>query len=151
MELGWREGPMAAARSGDTVKVHYTVTFDQGRMIEASFRKRPLEFTIGACQLASQLEEAVVGMSPGESKTITIPRDDAYGPYRDDLVLVVGWDRFPEHVRPQVGQDLQIREVDGDSLSVKVIGVSKSSVTLDANHPLAGKDLTVDIRLVEIV
>jgi peptidylprolyl isomerase len=142
---------MAQAKHGDTVRVHYTGKFTDGEVFEASVEDQPLQFTIGDDQVITELEQAVVGMTTGESKTIKITADNAYGPYRDELVFVLDRDRFPENLQPEVGLDLVIREGDDTGLRVTVIDVSESSVTLDANHPLAEKDLTIDIHLVEIV
>ena len=139
----------AQAKDGDTVQVHYTLKLEDGTVFETSIGGDPLQFTIGEGQLIPGFEQAVVGMSPGESKTVEIPADEAY-PYREELVLVVDRDQLPEDLQPEVGQQLQIRQPDGQTILVKVIDVSESSVTLDANLPLAGKDLTFDIELVEI-
>ena len=139
----------AQAKDGDTGQVHYTLKLEDGTVFETSIGGDPLEFTIGEGQLIPGFEQAVVGMSPGESKTVEIPADEAY-PYREELVLVVDRDQLPEDLQPEVGQQLQIRQPDGQTILVKVIDVSESSVTLDANLPLAGKDLTFDIELVEI-
>jgi peptidylprolyl isomerase len=146
-----KEQTMAQAKHGDTVRVHYTGKFTDGEVFEASVEDQPLQFTIGDDQVITELEQAVVGMTTGESKTIKITADNAYGPYRDELVFVLDRDRFPENLQPEVGLDLVIREGDDTGLRVTVINVSESSVTLDANHPLAEKDLTIDIHLVEIV
>jgi FKBP-type peptidyl-prolyl cis-trans isomerase 2 len=142
---------MAQAKNGDTVRIHYTGKFADGRVFEASVEEQPLQFTLGEEQVITDLEHAVVGMTTGESKTIEVMADNAYGPYRDELVFVLDRDRLPENLQPEVGQDLIIREGNDTALRVTVIDVSESSVALDANHPLAGKDLTIDIHLVEIV
>jgi peptidylprolyl isomerase len=96
-------------------------------------------------------EQAVVGMNPGESKTVKIPHQRAYGPHRKEMVLVEGRDKFPPDFQPEVGQHLQLRQDDGYTFFVTVTEVSETGVILDANHPLAGKDLTFDMQLVEIV
>jgi len=142
---------MAQAKHGDTVRVHYTGKFADGEEFEASVEDQPLQFTIGEDQVITDLEQAVVGMTTGESKTINIMADNAYGPYHDELVFALGRDRFPENLQLLVGQDLLIRDGNEAALRVTLIDVSESSVTLDANHPLAGKDLTIDIYLVGIV
>jgi FKBP-type peptidyl-prolyl cis-trans isomerase 2 len=139
----------AQAKDGDTVQVHYTLKLEDGTVFETSIGRDPLQFTIGEGQLIPGFEQAVVGMSPGESKTVEIPADEAY-PYREELVMVVDRDLLPEDLQPEVGQQLQISQPSGETIVVKVIDVSELSVTLDANHPLAGKDLTFDIELVEI-
>ncbi len=142
---------MAQAEHGDTVRVHCTGKFADGKVFEAFVEDQPLQFTIGEDQVVTDLEQAVVGMTTGESKTIKIVADNAYGPYRDELIFVLDRTRFPENFQPEVGQDLLIREGNDRGLQVAVIHVSESSVTLDANHPLAGEDLTIDIYLVEVV
>ncbi len=146
-----KEQTIAQAKHSDTVRVHYTGKFADGKIFEASVEDQPLQFTIGDDQVVTDLEQAVVGMATGESKTIRIMADNAYGPYHDELVFVLDRHRFPENLQPEVGQDLLIREGNDPALRVTVIDVSESSVTLDANHPLTGKDLTIDICLVEIV
>ena len=147
---GEEEEGTAQAKDGDTVQVHYTLKLEDGTVFDTSIGGDPLQFTIGDGQLIPGFEQAVVGMSPGESKTVEIPADEAYGPYLEELVMVVDRDQLPEDLQPEVGQQLQISQPDGQTILVKVIDVSESSVTLDANHPLAGKDLTFDIELVEI-
>ncbi|NVM20197.1 MAG: peptidylprolyl isomerase [Desulfobacterales bacterium] len=142
---------MAQAKDGDTVKVHYTGKLDDGTVFDTSADRDPLEFTIGQGQIIPGFEQAVIDMSPGESKTAKFPADDAYGPYRDEMVIVVNRSELPGDVEPQVDQQLQVRQPDGNPFLVTVTDVSEASVTLDANHPLAGKDLTFHIRLVDIV
>jgi peptidylprolyl isomerase len=142
---------MAQAKNGDKVKVHYTGKLDDGSVFDSSQDRDPLEFTIGEGQIIPGFEHAVVGMNPGDSKTATIPVDEAYGPRRDEMVMDVDKGQFPEHITPEVGQKLQMKRSDGQVLMVTITGVSEANVTLDANHPLAGKDLTFDIQLVEIV
>ena len=142
---------MPQAKNGDTVKIHYTGKLDDGNVFDSSMDRDPLEFKIGENQVIDGFEEAVVGMSPNENKTTTIPSDKAYGEYRDDMVLEVEKSQFPDDIDPKVGQQLELRQENGQRLVVTVTNISDSAVTLDANHPLAGKDLTFDIQLVEIV
>jgi len=141
---------MAQAKSGDTVKVHYTGKLDDGTIFDSSQDRDPLEFKIGEGQIIPGFEQAVVGMNPGENKTATIPVDEAYGPRRDEMVMDVEKEQFPEHITPEVGQKLQMKRSDGQIIMVTITDISEAKVTLDANHPLAGKDLTFDIQLVEI-
>ena len=141
---------MAQAKTGDTVKVHYTGKLDDGTVFDTSVEREPLQFTIGESQLIRDFEQAVVGMSPGESNTVQIPSDKAYGPHHKEMVLEVDRSEFPENVEPKVDQRLQVQKSDGQVFAVTVTAVSESKVTLDANHPLAGKDLTFDIQLAEI-
>lgn len=142
---------MPQAKNGDTVKIHYTGKLDDGNVFDSSMDRDPLEFKIGENQVIDGFEEAVVGMSPNENKTTTIPSDKAYGEYRDDMVLEVEKSQFPDDIDPKVGQQLELRQENGQRVVVTVTGISDSGVTLDANHPLAGKDLTFEIQLVEIV
>ena len=141
---------MVQAQLGDTVKVHYTGKLEDGTVFDSSAERDPLEFSLGEGRVIAGFEEAVVGMSPGDSKSANIPADQAYGPYRQEMVMVVDRQQIPADVSVNVGQQLQIRQKSGEAIPVIVTDVSESKVTLDANHPLAGQDLTFDIRLVEI-
>lgn len=141
---------MVKAESGDIVKVHYTGTLEDGTVFDTSVEHEPLEFTLGQGQLIPDFEQAVIGMKIGDLKTINIPADQAYGPYRDDLILVIERDQLPEDLDPEVGQQLQMTQADGEVVRVMVNDVSEATVTIDANHPLAGKDLTFEIKLIEI-
>jgi peptidylprolyl isomerase len=142
---------MVQAKEGDTVKVHYTGKLEDGTVFDTSEERTPLEFTIGSGQIIRGFEQAVVGMEPGEAKTATIPPEDAYGPHREDMTLTVDRGQFPEEIKPEPGQQLQVQQPDGRAAIVTVSDVSESTVTLDANHPLAGQPLTFEIRLVDIV
>lgn len=144
---------MAKAANGSTVQVHYTGRLDEDDSVFDSSRERdePLKFTIGEEQVIPGFEEAVEGMEPGEEKTVDIPSDEAYGPYRDDMVLEVERDQLPDDLDPEVGQRLQLRQQNGEVVNVTLTEISDAEVTLDANHPLAGKDLSFDIELVDIV
>ncbi|HOI12945.1 MAG TPA: peptidylprolyl isomerase [Methanoculleus sp.] len=142
---------MVQAKEGDTVKVHYTGKLEDGTVFDSSEERAPLEFTIGSGQIIPGFEQAVIGMEPGEAKTATIPPEEAYGPHREDMTLTVDRGQFPEEINPEPGQQLQIQQPDGRAAVVTVSDVSASTVTLDANHPLAGQPLTFDIRLVDIV
>ncbi len=141
---------MAQAKTGDTVKVHYTGKLVNGTVFDSSENREPLEFTIGAGQLIPGFEQAVIGMAPGETNTVTIPADEAYGQYDSNLLQEVEKAQLPEDLDPQVGQ--QLEAVQGDRrIIVTISAVSDESVTVDANHPLAGEDLVFDIRLLEIL
>lgn len=142
---------MVQAKSGDTVKIHYTGKLDDGTVFDSSINRDPLEFTLDQGQVIPGFEQAVVGMSPGESKTQKIPVDQAYGPYREDMVIQVSKEMLPPDLQPEVGQQLQVQQPTGQAIPVIVTDVSNGQVTLDANHPLAGENLTFDIQLVEIV
>ena len=142
---------MTQAKYGNTVKVHYTGKLDDGTVFDSSIDRDPLQFTLGDGQMIPGFEQAIDGMSLNESKTVTIPMDQAYGPHREERVNEIERNQFPENMQLEIGQQLQIRQDDGQPFLVSVTDVSESSVTLDANHPLAGKDLTFDIQLVEII
>ncbi len=141
---------MAQAKYGDTVQVHYTGKLQDGTVFDSSVIREPLQFTLGQGQVISGFEQAVVGMNPGESKTANIPADQAYGERREEMLLPVDRSEFPEHITPEVGQQLQVSQPDGQSVVVTVADVSDETVVLDANHPLAGQDLSFDIELVNI-
>lgn len=142
---------MAQAKQGDTVKVHYTGKLEDGTVFDSSENREPLQFTIGEGQIIPGFEDAVIGMSEGESKTTRVPSDAAYGPHREEMVVEVDRGQFPPNLSPEVGQQLQIRQPDGQAIIVTITEISPTSATLDANHPLAGKDLTFDIELVQVV
>ena len=138
------------ARSGDTVRVHYKGTLGDGQVFDSSEGREPLEFTLGTGQVIAGFDEAVTGMRPGEEKEVTIPSAEAYGDPREELILRVGRENFPEGVEPEVGQQFQVSQ-EGQPFVVTVIDVADDAVTLDANHPLAGEDLTFALQLVQIL
>ncbi|MGB6299648.1 MAG: peptidylprolyl isomerase [Rivularia sp. (in: cyanobacteria)] len=141
---------MTQAKAGDNVKVHYTGKLDDGTVFDSSVEREPLEFSLGSGNVIPGFEEAIVGMAPGESKTTQIPPDQAYGPTREELVITVEKEQIPTDLSVEVGQQLQISQNNGQVIPVIVTDVSDSKVTLDANHPLAGQQLTFDIQLVEV-
>ena len=149
---------MAQAKEGDKVKVHYTGRLEGGEVFDSSecsddecgCDTGPMEFTIGEGSVIPGFEEAVIGMSPGESKTVTIPVDDAYGPRMEEMVAVVERGNLPPDMTPELGMRLEVTQEDGQVFPVVITEVTDTQVTIDANHPLAGRDLTFDIRLVEI-
>ena len=142
---------MSAVKEGDTVLVHYRGELNDGSVFDQSTEDDPLQFTIGSGMLIPDFEAAVLGMNQGESKTINIEAASAYGTYREDMVINVERTQFPDHIVPEVGQQLQLTQPDGQPMTVKISDVSAEAVTLDANHPLAGQDLTFEIKLVDIV
>jgi len=141
---------MAQAKNGDTVKILYTGKFDDGTEFAASLNDDPLQFTIGEGQVIPGLEQAVIGMSPGESKIAEILAEQAYGLYQENKVREVNRDQFPPQLNLQVGKVLTTRKANGDKVRHIVTSVSETNVTIDANHPLAGEDLTFEIQLMEI-
>lgn len=141
---------MKQAKKGDTVHVHYTGKFEDGTVFDSSNGGVPLEFTIGADQVIAGFENAIVGMKPGERKHEVIEADSAYGRRDDQLVFTVGRDQLPPGSEVEVGDTLQIGFADGQTASVQVAAMDENSLTLDANHPLAGKTLVFDLELVTI-
>lgn len=141
---------MSEAKNGDNVKIHYTGKLDDGTIFDSSANREPLQFTLGKGQVIPGFEQAVVGMNTGDTKTTKIPADKAYGSYKKEMVLEVNKADLPKDVEVKVGQQLQITQPNGQAFVVTAINMSESHITLDANHPLAGKDLTFDIQLVEV-
>lgn len=141
---------MAQAKHGDTVKVHYTGRLDDGKVFDSSEDREPLEFTIGSGQVIQGFDLIVLGMNPGESKTEKIAAEHAYGPHHKEMEVEVPTAEIPPNMNPKLGALYQL-EANGQSFRVRVINISETSITLDGNHPLAGKDLTFEVNLVEIV
>ena len=135
---------------GDTVRVHYTGTLADGTMFDTSREREPLEFIMGSGNMIPGFEEATRDMQVGQVKTVTIQAEKAYGPHRDEMVIAVPRDQLPADLNPVIGQQLQMQSPDGMRVVVIVTDVSDTAITLDANHPLAGKDLTFEIELIEI-
>jgi peptidylprolyl isomerase len=158
---------MAKAKNGDRVRVHYTGTLEDGSVFDSSEghaeectdeacgcesqASGPLEFVVGEGSLIPKFEEAVIGLEPGESVRVKIPADEAYGQRVDEMVAVIERSEVPADIHPEAGQRMEVILQDGTPLPVLVTEVTDTTVTLDANHPLAGLDLTFDIRLVEIL
>jgi peptidylprolyl isomerase len=138
------------AKSGDTVQVHYKGTLNDGTVFDSSEGSEPISFTLGAGQVIPGFETAVEGMKVGDTKTETIASDDAYGPRRDELVFRIGRDQIPPGQDIEVGDTLRIGFADGSTAAVQVAAMDEQSLTLDANHPLAGQDLTFALTLVKI-
>ena len=142
---------MTKAKNGDTVKVHYTGKLNDGGVFDSSVNADPLQFTIGQQQVIAGFEEAVVDMQPGEKKTIEIPADNAYGQSRDELKQTVERSLLSDEIDLKVGLQLTAQNQEGQPFTVTVAEFDDENVTLDGNHPLAGKDLIFDLELVEIV
>lgn len=137
------------AQQGSTVRVHYAAKLEDGTLIESSQEQEPLEFTVGEGRIIPGLEEAVVGMAPGEQKTVQVEPDRAYGPHREDLIVDVSRSKLPDDLSPEVGQKLQMQSEQGQTFPVTVTEVFDEEIRLDANHPLAGRALTFELELVE--
>jgi FKBP-type peptidyl-prolyl cis-trans isomerase 2 len=142
---------MSQAKRGDTIRVHYTGKLKDGKVFGSSHQGGPLELTLGAGQVIPGFERALEGMSPGESRSVDVPAEEAYGQRENDKILEFERSTLPAGVDPQVGQHLQLQTQDGRALPAVVARVSESTVTVDANHPLAGRDLVFDVELIEIV
>lgn len=141
---------MSKAKDGDTVKVHYTGKLDNGEVFDTSKEREPFEFKIGGQAVIPGFEKGVVGMGVGDTKTIEISPEDAYGEKKEELVVEVQKSELPEDITPSVGQRLQIKQQDGNPIVVTITDMNEDNITLDANHPLAGYTLFFDVELVEI-
>lgn len=141
---------MAEVKKGDRVRLHYTGKFDDGEVFDSSRGGEPLEFVVGRGEVIGGVDSAVVGMAPEETRTVTVAAADAYGDYDERLVHEVPRDTLPEEISPEVGQRLQATHNDGQTVILTVREVKEESVLLDANHPLAGRDLTFELELLEV-
>ncbi len=141
---------MSKVKDGDTVKVHYTGKLKDGSVFDTSAEREPLEFKLGEGQLIPGFEKAVVGLNVGDSTEVDIPSTEAYGEAREDLIISVPKDQLPDDVEPQVGMQLQVNQPDGQPVPVRIAEVGDTELKLDANLPLAGKDLSFEIELVDI-
>ena len=142
---------MSKVKDGDTVKVHYTGKLEDGSVFDSSVSRDPLEITLGEGKLIPGFEKAVVGLEVGDKTTANIVSADAYGERRDDLEVTIERDQLPEDIEPEVGMQLQLNQPNGQPVPVQITKVEDENIIIDANHPLAGKDLTFDIELIEIV
>ncbi len=142
---------MTKAKEGDRVKVKYTLTVDNKPVAENTKDMEPIEFKINTGEAISGFEQTVIGMSPGETKSVEIPPEKAYGEHCDELVMKVNRKDLPEDLNLQVGQQLRLESEKHEPFMVTVTGASESEVIMDANHPLAGKKLNFDIELLEIL
>ncbi len=142
---------MAEAKKGDKVKVHYTGKLNDGTIFDSSEDREPLEFTLGGGNMIAGFEKAVMGMAVGDKKTTDIPSQEAYGERREDMRVGIPKTEVPADINPVVGQQLSVQQQDGSTMPVVVAEINEENIVLDANHPLAGKDLTFEIKLVEII
>ena len=141
---------MSTIKDGDTVSVHYTGTLTSGEVFDSSIERDPLKFTLGKGQLIPGFEHAIMGLSVGEKATTNIPSLEAYGEHNPEMVIEVPMNQLPPELDAQVGMQLQLNQPDGQAIPVQITQIEGESVTIDANHPLAGKDLNFDIEVVEI-
>lgn len=168
---------MAQAKKGDRVTINFIGTLEDGTVFDTTFpdpeaacstdacstddcgsddcgccdESGPMELVIGEDDFFTQIEEALVGMAPGEKKTVKIPAEDAFGDYDEDKVFTVPRGEIPDDIYPEVGQELELTGEDDEVIEVTVIEIDDENITLDANHPLAGEDLSYEVELFEIL
>lgn len=142
---------MSEAKSGDKVRVHYTGTLDDGTVFDSSKDREPLEFTIGQKQLLKKFEDAVVGMKEGDSTKINCSPEEGYGNKREELIVSLSKDQLPKELNAEVGMQLQMQTQDGHPVPVTVTEITDDTITVDANHKLAGQPINFEIELVEII
>ena len=142
---------MAVVNFGNTVKVHYAVKLEDGTIVDSTFDHEPFIFTTGTGQVIPGFELAILGMSVGTSKTVKVTAEQAYGPYYKELITETEKSEFPDDFNFEVGQHIEIPQPDGTIGLVTVLSISEKTVIFDRNNPLAGKDLTIDIQLLEIL
>ncbi len=156
---------MATAQKGSRVRIDFTGTLEDGTVFDTTIKdasgdcgcddcgcdEGPMELVIGEDSFFTLIEEALVGMAPGEKKTVHIPAEEAFGDYDDEKIFTITRDQIPDDLYPEVGQELELTDEDDEAVMVTVIEVDDEGVTLDANHPLAGEDLSYEIELLEIV
>lgn len=141
---------MSEVKAGDKVSIHYTGTLDDGTQFDSSREREPLEFEVGAGQIIPGLDQALPGMSEGETKKVAVAAEDAYGPRNPEAKQAVPRAEIPDHIPLDLGTQLQVQTQDGQAMPVVVAEVSDDTVVLDANHPLAGETLNFDIEVVKI-
>ena len=141
---------MASAKEGDTVSINYTGKLNDGTIFDSTVGREPLSFTIGNGQVIQGFEEAVMGMNKGETKSVIVPVEKGYGPRSEDLVIKSSLSQVPPDIKPEVGQNFQLGGPNGEIIVVKIVEITDEHIYMDANAPLAGKELNFEIELVEI-
>lgn len=141
---------MSQVKKNDTVKVHYTGKLADGQIFDSSEGKDPIEFTLGEGQLIPGFENGLIDMKLNEKKTINIPKEEAYGEPREELIQEVEKSQLPPEIAPEVGMGLVSKGPDGREMNLLVAEVKENTIVVDGNHPLAGKDLIFDLEVVEI-
>jgi peptidylprolyl isomerase len=139
------------AESGDTIRLNYTGKLEDGTIFDSSEDREPIEFVIGGGAVIPGLENGIIGMTVTETKTITIPMEEAYGPKRPEMIMKAPKDKLPQDMEIEVGRQLESRQPDGRIMYVTIIDVAEDTVMLDANHPLAGKTLIFEVEIMEII
>ncbi|MDH5798407.1 MAG: peptidylprolyl isomerase [Paracoccaceae bacterium] len=141
---------MTEVKSGDVVRIHYTGTLDDGSVFDSSDGRDPLEFTVGSGQIIPGLDKELPGMVVGDKKSVTIAPEEAYGPVHEGARQAVPRGDIPDHIPLELGTQLQMQTQDGQGIAVTVVEVTDETVTLDANHPLAGKALTFAFEVISV-
>lgn len=141
---------MTTAQSGNTVKIHYHGTLEDGEVFDSSREREPFEFTLGAGMVIPGFDDAVTGMKQGDAKDVSLPPAEAYGEMVDDLVITLPKDKLPEDLAPELGMSLQVTLPDGQPFPFRIVDIQEAELTLDGNHPLAGKTLNFSLELIEI-
>ena len=144
-------GNMSEAKNGDRVKVHFTGYLEDGTVFGSTMGEAPFEFIIGEKNMLTGFEQAVIGMKKGDTKTITLSPEEAYGLHKKELVTVMQRSGFPKEIKLEVGKQLRVRTQAGIYTMVTIKDFTEDSIVLDENDPLAGKTLTFKIELVEIL
>jgi len=142
---------MTQANQGNRVKVHYQGLLNDGTIFDSSYDSDPLEFTIGNGEIIPGFEDAIVGMQEGDKKNVAVASEQAYGDYKEERKIEIERSQLPEDITPEVGMVLQMDTPNNRTLYVTVVDIGEEALTLDANHPLAGKDLNFEIELLEIM
>lgn len=141
---------MQVVKKGDTIKIHYHGTLYDGSIFDSSKQREPLEFEVGSGMVIPGFDDGVMNMKVGDVKTINIPFDEAYGPVQEEMIIDFPRNQFPEDMQPEAGMQLQMSDKSGQNFPVVIISANDEIVKLDANHPLAGKDLTFELELIDI-
>jgi FKBP-type peptidyl-prolyl cis-trans isomerase 2 len=142
---------MSRAKNGDTVRVHYTGKLENGEVFATSEDGQPLEFTVGSGKVIPGFEKSIIDMESGDTRTVTVPPEEGFGERCEELVVDVQRSKLPEEVEPAVGEQLKSHDASGNVMTMIVTDVDEDTVTLDANHPLAGRTLTFTIELIDII
>ncbi len=142
---------MTQAKTGDTVKAHFEGSLEDGSIFGSTMDEEPFEFTIGQKHMLPGFENAVIGMQKGDTKTITLPPEEAYGPHKKERVQVMDRSGFPKEINLEIGKRLRVRTQDGKYAMVTIKDFTEDSIVIDENDPLAGKTLTFKIELVDIL
>ena len=141
---------MQVVKKGDTIKIHYHGTLNDGSIFDSSKQREPLEFEVGSGMVIPGFDDGVMNMKVGDVKTMNIPFNEAYGPVQEEMIIDFPRNQFPEDMQPEAGMQLQMSDKSGQNFPVVVVSANDEIVKLDANHPLAGKDLTFELELMDI-